>query len=43
MKKPIKQKTFIENQIMGGKNAGPNQPPKNNTVMSEEISTRPRY
>jgi hypothetical protein len=42
-KNAIKANAFVENQTIGGKNAGPNQPPKNRTVISEEIRTSPKY
>ena len=43
MNKQIKIAVLKKNQNAGGKNEGPNQPPKNNVTIRVEISVTPRY
>jgi len=43
MKNAINPKALIANHATGGRKSGPNQPPKNKTVIKEEINTRPIY
>ena len=43
MKNRINANILIRNQKIGGKKAGPSQPPKNKVVVMAEISVIPRY
>ena len=42
MNNEMKKNVLSRNQTIGG-STGPSQPPKNNTVISAEISVTPRY
>tara|TARA_B100000519_G_scaffold36905_1_gene26827 strand:+ start:328 stop:504 length:177 start_codon:yes stop_codon:yes gene_type:complete len=43
MKNAMNPNAFTANQTIGGRKAGPSQPPKNKTVIKEDIKTKPIY